>query len=67
MNTVDFGSVIRATQAAAPDVVFVASYPGNSVGIVRAVHELNYTPRMFGGAMIGLTFTRHSKLNLELC
>ena len=57
MNTADFGPVIRATQAAAPDVVFVASYPGNSVGVVRAVRELNYTPRMFGGAMIGLTFT----------
>jgi branched-chain amino acid transport system substrate-binding protein len=51
------GPVIRATEAAAPDVVFAASYPGSSVSIVRAVRELNYTPRMFGGAMIGLTFT----------
>jgi branched-chain amino acid transport system substrate-binding protein len=57
MNTVDMGPVIRATEAAAPDVVFAASYPGSSVSIVRAVRELNYTPRMFGGAMIGLTFT----------
>ena len=56
-NTVDFTPVVRATQAAEPDVVFVASYPGSSVGIVRAVRELNYAPRMFGGAMIGLTFT----------
>ena len=56
-NTVDFAPIIRATQAAEPDVVFVASYPGSSVGIVRAVRELNYAPRMFGGAMIGLTFT----------
>jgi branched-chain amino acid transport system substrate-binding protein len=56
-NTVDFAPVVRATQAAEPDVVFVASYPGGSVGIVRSVRELNYAPRMFGGAMIGLTFT----------
>jgi len=57
MNTADLSPVIRATQASEPNVVFVASYPGSSVGIVRAVRELNYTPRMFGGAMIGLTFT----------
>lgn len=56
-NTTDFGPVVRSTQAAAPDVVFVATYPGSSVGMVRAVRELNYAPRMFGGAMIGLTFT----------
>ncbi len=56
-HTVDFAPVVRAAQAASPDVVFVASYPGSSVGLVRAVREMNYTPRMFGGAMIGLTFT----------
>jgi len=56
-NNADFGPVIRAARAAEPDVVFVASYPGSSVGMVRAVRELNYTPRMFGGALIGLTFT----------
>ena len=56
-NTVDFAPIIRVTQSEEPDVVFVASYPGSSVGIVRAVRELNYAPRMFGGAMIGLTFT----------
>ena len=56
-NTADFAPVIRATQSALPDVVFVASYPGSSVGIVRAVRELNYALHMFGGAMIGLTFT----------
>ena len=56
-NTADFAPIIRATRSAEPDVVFVASYPGSSVGIVRAVRELSYAPRMFGGAMIGLTFT----------
>jgi branched-chain amino acid transport system substrate-binding protein len=56
-NMVEFATIIRVTQSEEPDVVFVASYPGSSVGIVRAVRELNYAPRMFGGAMIGLTFT----------
>ena len=56
-NTTDHASVVRAVQAANPDIVFVASYPAGSVGMVRAVHEVGYTPRMFGGAMIGLQFT----------
>jgi branched-chain amino acid transport system substrate-binding protein len=56
-NTVDHGPLIRAVQAANPDSVFVASYPGNSAGIVRAVNELNYRPMLLGGAMIGLQFT----------
>ena len=44
-------------QAAAPDVVFVASYPAGSTGMVRAVREVGYAPRMLGGAMIGLQLT----------
>jgi branched-chain amino acid transport system substrate-binding protein len=38
-------------------VVFVASYPPDSVGIVRAANEVGLKPRMFGGGMIGLAFT----------
>ena len=56
-NIVDHTPIVRAIQAANPDVVFAASYPGGSVGIVRAINELSYRPRMFGGAMIGLSFT----------
>ncbi len=39
-NTVDFSSIIRAVRAAKPDIVFVASYPAESVAIVRAVNEI---------------------------
>ena len=53
----DHGPILRAVRNANPDIVFVASYPANSVGMVRAAHELSYRPRMFGGAMIGLQFT----------
>jgi branched-chain amino acid transport system substrate-binding protein len=56
-NTTDHGPVVRAVRAAEPDIVFFASYAANSVGLVRAIHELGYKPRMFGGAMIGLQFT----------
>ena len=56
-NTVDHTSIMRAIRAANPDIVFVSSYPAGSVGMVRAINELGYKPRMFGGAMIGLSFT----------
>jgi branched-chain amino acid transport system substrate-binding protein len=56
-TTTDFTPIVHSVQAANPDVVFVASYPQDSVGMVRSVNELNYRPRMFGGAMIGLSFT----------
>ena len=56
-NTTDFTPIVRAIQAANPDVVTVCSYPLNSVGIVRAVSELNYKPKMIGGAMVGLQAT----------
>jgi branched-chain amino acid transport system substrate-binding protein len=55
--TADFTSVMRAVQAANPDIVFVASYPPDTVGIVRATNEIGYTPKMFGGTMIGLLVT----------
>ncbi|HKX06679.1 MAG TPA: amino acid ABC transporter substrate-binding protein [Stellaceae bacterium] len=56
-NTVDFSPVVRAIQAANPDVIFVASYPPDSVGMVRAANEVGLKARMFGGGMIGLAFT----------
>jgi branched-chain amino acid transport system substrate-binding protein len=48
---------VRAIQAANPDVVFVAAYPPDTVGIVRAANEIGLTPKMFGGTMIGLLIT----------
>jgi len=55
--TVEFTSVMRAVQASKPELVFVASYPPDTVGIVRAAHEINLNAKMFGGAMIGLLST----------
>jgi branched-chain amino acid transport system substrate-binding protein len=55
--TTDFLSIVRAVQAANADVVFVAAYPPDTVGIVRAASEIGLTPKMFGGTMIGLLAT----------
>ena len=48
---------IRALQAANADLVIVCSYPLSSVGIVQSANELSFTPKMFGGAMVGLQAT----------
>jgi branched-chain amino acid transport system substrate-binding protein len=56
-NTTDFAPVVRAMQAANPDIVYIGAYPPDTVGIVRAANEIGLTPKMFGGAMIGLLIT----------
>jgi branched-chain amino acid transport system substrate-binding protein len=56
-STTDFTPVVRAIQASNADVVCVCSYPLDSVGIVKAVNELNYKPKLIGGAMVGLQAT----------
>jgi len=56
-GTTDFSPIIRALQAANADLVIVCSYPLSSVGIVQSANELNFTPKMFGGAMVGLQAT----------
>ena len=56
-NTTDYTPIIRAVQASNPDIVIVCSYPLGSVGIVQTVRELNYKPKIIGGAMVGLQAT----------
>jgi branched-chain amino acid transport system substrate-binding protein len=56
-GTTDFSPIVRAVQAANPDLVVVCSYPLSSVGITLAVNEANYKPKMIGGAMVGLQAT----------
>jgi branched-chain amino acid transport system substrate-binding protein len=56
-STTDFTPVIRGIQAANPDVVTVCSYPLDSVGIVKAVNEVGFKPKLIGGAMVGLQAT----------
>ena len=56
-GTTDFSPIIRALQAANADLVVICSYPLSSVGILLAANELNFTPKMLGGAMVGLQST----------
>ena len=53
-STIDAGPIMRAVAATNPDVVFVASYPPDSVAMVRAATEVGLKAKMFGGGMIGL-------------
>ena len=57
-NTVEFSSIVRALKAAKPDIVYVASYPPDSAGILRAVNEIGIgdNVKLFGGGMVGLQF-----------
>jgi branched-chain amino acid transport system substrate-binding protein len=55
-STVDFTPIMRAVIAANPDIVYVASYPPDSVGIVRAASELRLKTKLFGGGMVGLQY-----------
>jgi len=55
--TTDFAPVVRAIQAANPDIVLILSYPPDSVGMIRAVNEIGYKPKMIGGGMLGLQAT----------
>ena len=48
---------MRAIQATNPDIVAICSYPLDSVGMVKAVNELGFKPKMIGGAMVGLQAT----------
>ncbi|HUQ75156.1 MAG TPA: amino acid ABC transporter substrate-binding protein [Burkholderiales bacterium] len=58
-STVDFSSMIRAVRNAKADMVFICSYPNDSVALVRAVNEIGVGPtvKLIGGGMVGLQFT----------
>jgi branched-chain amino acid transport system substrate-binding protein len=55
-SSVEFGSVVRAIKATNPDLVYIASYPPDSLGMIRAIHEVGLGAKMLGGGMIGLQF-----------
>ena len=55
--TTDLAPVVRAIAETNPDLVIVCSYPPDSIGMVRAVNEVGFKPKMIGGAMVGLQST----------
>ena len=56
-GTADYTPVVRAVAATNPDIYFSASYPADTVGIIRASHEVGFKPKLFGGGMVGLQAT----------
>jgi branched-chain amino acid transport system substrate-binding protein len=56
-SSVDFTTILRAVQATKPDIVYVASYPIDTVGMVRAAKEIGLKAKQFGGSMVGLQTT----------
>jgi branched-chain amino acid transport system substrate-binding protein len=57
LSTTDYTSIVRAMAATKPDVVFGATLPVDTVGIIKAATELKFKPKMIGGAMLGLLVT----------
>jgi branched-chain amino acid transport system substrate-binding protein len=55
--TTDFSPIVRAIQSLNPDLMVVCSYPLDTVGMVKAMHEVGFKPKMWGGAMVGLQAT----------
>jgi branched-chain amino acid transport system substrate-binding protein len=56
-DTTDFTPIMRALGATNPDMIYVAAYPPDTVGVIRAANEIGLKPKLFGGALIGLGIT----------
>jgi branched-chain amino acid transport system substrate-binding protein len=56
-TTADFTPIVRAIAATNPDLVVICSYPPDSVGMVKAINEIGFRPKMIGGGMVGLQAT----------
>ena len=52
-TTTDFTPIIRAIQATNADIVYIASYPPDSVGLIRAMHEIGLNTKVCCGTMTG--------------
>jgi branched-chain amino acid transport system substrate-binding protein len=56
-STTDFSPIVRAIAATNPDILIICSYPGDSVGMVRAIDEVGFKAKIMGGPMVGLQNT----------
>ncbi|TEA79008.1 amino acid ABC transporter substrate-binding protein [Allopusillimonas ginsengisoli] len=52
-STVDFSPIARSIKAVEPDLIFLATLPGDSAGLVRAFQEVGVQAMMVGGPVIG--------------
>jgi len=54
LSTTNFSPIVRAVQATNPDIFFLSTYPIDSIGMLRAVNEIGFKPKMIGGVLNGL-------------
>src|SRR5207245_11397025 len=52
-TTVDFSPIVRAVQATQPELVYIASYPSDTVGFLRSVGELGLDNKTLSGGLAG--------------
>jgi branched-chain amino acid transport system substrate-binding protein len=65
--TTDYAPIVRAIQATNADLIYVASYPPDSVGITRAINEVGLKGQLIGGGMVGLQITAvKQQLNTQI-
>ena len=53
----EYTAIARAMQAADAEVVYAATLPVDTVGLVRASNEVQFRPKLYGGAFLGLLVT----------
>jgi branched-chain amino acid transport system substrate-binding protein len=56
-TTTDYTPIVRAIAATNPDIFLACSYPADTVGLIRASHEVGFKPKLYGGGMVGLQAT----------
>jgi branched-chain amino acid transport system substrate-binding protein len=53
-TTTDYTPIVRALKATNPDLIYIASYPADTAGILRAATEIGLKTRVLGGSLVGL-------------
>jgi branched-chain amino acid transport system substrate-binding protein len=53
----EYATIVRAMQATNPDMVYAATLPVDTVGLIRASSEVRFAPKLYGGAFLGLLVT----------
>jgi len=53
LSTIDFSQFIRMVKQSGADILFMCSYVGDSVGLVKAIDREGLQASVVGGAMIG--------------
>lgn len=53
LSTTDFSPIINEIKKIDADILFICSYLNDSIGLVKAIKNSTYRPKMVGGAMIG--------------